>query len=447
MPAGDCVSEVTTTYTGVCVAAFVASRAGDVQPIAARAVITRKVSPVARLGLVDMVDNPVWLDQTGVIVSSPSVLCYIATEHAVARVRCLNYTKRTDIQLIYRLKGKLIFVATNQESDQPRIAVLKGKRILVTGATGFIGSQLAQRLHEQGAHVVTLERTPGKGARFAAAGIEVVRCNLLDSAQMETIIGAGVQVVMHLGAWLRGGPELLARSINVDATRSLAEVSSRFGIERFVFTSSIAVYGPHGDLDVDEDTITHVYGSYYGDSKIRAETALREITQRTGLPVVIVRPGMVYGPGSPGWTVRIARWAKKGRLPLVDGGRGTAYPIYITNLIDLLLLCATHPAAIGQTFNAVDDGPVTLAEFLGGYMQMIPSERAVRLPGWLLGAAAMIADMFLPGQGYRYLANQLRGRGQVSNRRAKDLLGWQPNVSLSEGLQHSEKWLRREGYL
>jgi nucleoside-diphosphate-sugar epimerase len=256
-----------------------------------------------------------------------------------------------------------------------------------------------------------------------------------------------VQVVMHLGAWLRGGPEHVARRINVEATRSLAEASSRFGVDRFVFTSSIAVYGPHGDLDVDEQTDVRPYGSPYGDSKILAEIALHEVSERDRLPVVIVRPGMVYGPGSPGWTVRIARWAKAGRLPLIDGGRGTAYPIYITNLIDLLVLCVTHPAAIGQTFNAVDDGPVTLAAFLGAYMRMVPTDRAIRLPGWLVSAAARTMDALTPGQGYSYLASQLRGRGQVLNHRAKELVGWQPRISLEEGLRCSEQWLRDEGLL
>lgn len=324
---------------------------------------------------------------------------------------------------------------------------LKGRRVLVTGATGFIGSNLARRLHQAGAQVLALERTPGKGARLAQLGIDVVQGDLTDPARMSQIVGDGVELVMHLGAWLRGESSREANQINVDATRRLAEACAQEGVNRFVFTSSISVYGPHGDRDVDEQTPLRPYGDAYGDSKIQAEAALRDIGQRIGLPYVIVRPGMVYGPESGGWTVRIARWAQAGRLPLVDGGRGAAYPIYIDNLIDLLLLCATHPAAEGQTFNAVDDGPVTLGEFFGGYMQMIPTERAIRLPGWPLQIAAALIDPFTPELNYRYVVNQMRGRGQVLNLHAKERLGWQPRVSLQEGLRRSEIWLRDQGIL
>jgi nucleoside-diphosphate-sugar epimerase len=218
-------------------------------------------------------------------------------------------------------------------------------------------------------------------------------------------------------------------------------------VERLVFTSSIAVYGPHGDQDVDERTTLKPYRDPYGDSKIAAEASLREVSSRTGLPVVIVRPGMVYGPGSPGGTKRLAKWAKRGQLPLVDGGRGTAYPVYIDNLIDLLLLCAVHPAAAGETFNAVDDGPVTLGEFLGAYMTMVPTDRAIRLPGWLVQGLAAVIDPLTPGVRLTYVASQMRGRGVVVNTHAKRQLGWQPKVSLAEGLQRSEEWLRAQGIL
>jgi nucleoside-diphosphate-sugar epimerase len=327
-------------------------------------------------------------------------------------------------------------------------STLEGKSILVTGATGFIGGHLARRLHAEGAKVIALERTPGKGDALAAAGIEVARGDITHGTQMQAIFADHhVQIVMHIAAWLGGRPLSNFRTVNVDATRQLAELSAAAGVSRFVFTSSIAVYGPHGDANVDETTPLTLYGSPYGDTKIQAEAALRETGQRTSLPYVIVRPGMVYGPGSPGWTVRLARLARRGQIPLIDGGRGTAYPIYIDNLIDLLLACATHPAAIGETFNGVDDGPVTMADFPGGYMAMIPTRRAIRLPGWLVKSAAAMANPFLPNAGLPYLANQLSGRGVVSNQKAKEMLGWSPQVSLKDGLSNSEAWLRETDIL
>jgi nucleoside-diphosphate-sugar epimerase len=116
-------------------------------------------------------------------------------------------------------------------------------------------------------------------------------------------------------------------------------------------------------------------------------------------------------------------------------------------LIDLYLLAATHPAAPGETFNAVDDGPVTLREFSEAYLRMIPTNRALRIPGWLLAPAAEVIDPFTPGTNYRYVVNQMRGRGQVLNTKSREVLGWIPQVGLQEGMQHSEEWLRTEGIL
>ncbi|MBN1310449.1 MAG: SDR family NAD(P)-dependent oxidoreductase [Anaerolineae bacterium] len=323
-----------------------------------------------------------------------------------------------------------------------------GKHILVTGATGFIGGYAARRLHADGAHVLALERTPGKGDSLAKAGIEIVKGDITDKAQVKAIFDKHqVQIVMHIAAWLRGRPLSNFQRVNVDATSHLAEISAEAGVNRFVFTSSIAVYGMHGDTNVDESTPLKPYGDPYGDTKIQAEERLKETAHNTGLTYVIVRPGMVYGPGSPGWTIRLAKWAKKGWLPIIDGGRGTAYPVYIDNLVDMLVTCATHPAAVGEIFNGTDDGPVTMGEFLGAYMEMVPTDRAIRLPGWALKGLAAVATPFFPEAKLSHYANQLCGRGLISNQKAKDQLGWSPKVSLKEGVARSEAWLRETGIL
>jgi nucleoside-diphosphate-sugar epimerase len=329
----------------------------------------------------------------------------------------------------------------------PEGVSLSGKTTLVTGATGFIGSYLSRRLHQSGAHVIALCRDRTQGSDLTRSGLDLVEGDIRDAEAMESIISGGVDIVFHLAAWLRGGSGGEAPAVNVEATRRLAELSARYGVQRFIFTSSIAVYGPHGDRTVDEATPLQTYNDPYGDSKIHAESAVKDVAAKTGLDYVIIRPGMVYGPGSPGWTKRLALWARKGQMPLVDGGRGTAFPVYIDNLIDLYLLAATHPAAPGETFNAVDDGHVTLGEFSGAYMRMIPTNRAIHLPGWLLTTLAAVVDPFIPGMNYRYVVNQMRGRGQVLNTKARVVLGWVPRVGLQEGIKRSEEWLRNEGIL
>jgi nucleoside-diphosphate-sugar epimerase len=328
------------------------------------------------------------------------------------------------------------------------ISSLSGKRVFVTGATGFIGGYLARRLHSEGAHVLALERTPGKGDALKELGIELVQGDITDHARMSEFIGQDVQIAMHIAGWLLGGHSAKdAEAINVTATRHLAQAASAAGVERFVYTSSVAVYGLQGDTNVDETVLVEPFGDPYGDTKIRAEEAIQEVSKKTGLAYSIVRPGVTYGPGAYDWTVRMVEWAKKGKIPLIGGGKGTFYPIYITDLIDLLVLCAVHPNAVGEVFNGLSDGPVTRAEFFGGYMKMIPTERAKRIPCWVAKLIAGIISPFFSRYNLRFLVDQNCGRGWISNQKAKDCLGWKPKVSLNDGMKRCEDWLRAQGIL
>lgn len=324
---------------------------------------------------------------------------------------------------------------------------LAGRRIFVTGATGYIGRALALRLHEEGAHVLALERTPGKGDDLRERGLDVVEGDINDAARMRQVLAQGVAVVMHIAAWLGGVDTSQAHPVNVTATENLATASAETGVRRFVFTSSIAVYGMRGGRDVDEGTPVEPFGYPYGDTKILAERAVQRVGRETALETVIVRPGMVYGPGARTWAVRLATWAKKGRMPLLGGGGASAFPIFIEDLVDLLLLTATHPAAAGEIFNAVNDGPTTMRDFLGAYMRMVPTTRAIRLPCWLARTAAFFAEPFIRQYRVAYIVSQLCEGGQISNRKARELLGWRQHTPLEEGLRRTEAWLRAEGIL
>ena len=104
---------------------------------------------------------------------------------------------------------------------------------------------------------------------------------------------------------------------------------------------------------------------------------MQRVKQDTGLQITIARLGMVYGPRSPGWSVRMFNLVRAGRAPLIGGNESTSYPVYVDNVLDGLLLCATHPAAVGETFFFVDD-PTTWAEYLGGFQAMLDKPPRLR---------------------------------------------------------------------
>ncbi len=324
---------------------------------------------------------------------------------------------------------------------------LAGKRIFITGATGFIGEYVAVAASNRGAKVIALERTAGKGAHLAELGIAVVRGDITDQSRMAEVFQRDITDVIHIAAVLSGVPKSVFHAVNVNATCGLAQLAAAADVDSFVYTSSIAVYGNFGDQDVDETWPLALYGDPYGDSKIRSELALIEICKETGLSYSIVRPGLVYGPKSPAWAIRLAKWAKAGRMPIIDGGAGLAYPVYIDNLVDLILTCVLHPAAHSQVFNGVDNGPTTLAEFLMPFLDMADTRRALRLPTSMARLGALVLNPFIPTRDLPYLVGQMLGKGEINNEKSKEVLGWQPKIDLEQGLGRTEAWLKEAGYL
>jgi len=323
---------------------------------------------------------------------------------------------------------------------------LRGLPVLVTGASGFIGGQLAERLlREDGARVV------GTGRRFlnetALQGEALVRADLRDAATRASLC-AGKQIVFHLAAWAGQGSDTTeAHAVNVEATRALAEAAARAGVQRFILVSTAAAYGLPDTDDVDELVpLATSQGDLYGRTKALGEQAALEVASRTGLALTIVRPGMVYGPGSKTWTVGMLRLLQKGVPMLFGDGSGHAFPVFIDDLLAMLRLAATHPQAPGEAFNA--SGPsVTWAQFLGYYARM--SGRSLRrLPMPVAKVLVQVNKLLHLGlpltvERLQYVSRRLN----FPTAKAERLLGWRQLVSLDAGMQHSEKWLRQSGYL
>lgn len=321
--------------------------------------------------------------------------------------------------------------------------------VLVTGASGFIGGRLAERLAtEEGARVTGTGRTFKDESRLRSAGVEIARADLRDTAEMARLC-EGKAVVVHLAAWLQrgSGGDAEAYAINVDATRALAEAASRAGVRRFVLVSSVAAYGLPPVDTIDESVPVDVaQPDLYGRSKALGERAVLEVAARSSLSLSIVRPAMVYGPGSPGWTVQMLRLVQKG-VPVIFGdGQGHAYPVYIDDVVDMLMLAATRPEASGETFNA-SDASVDWETFFG-YFGRMSGKKPRRVP--LLAARVFShlnerLHLGIPLTVDRLAVYQRKFRYPTA--KAERLLGWKVRVQLEEGMRRSEAWLRESGRL
>ncbi|WP_404413634.1 SDR family oxidoreductase [Vreelandella aquamarina] len=302
--------------------------------------------------------------------------------------------------------------------------------LLVTGVTGFVGSQLFARLKAQErCHVV------GAGRRVNAQEDQVVIDGLRADTQWREVL-ANQTVVIHTAARAHimkdeeSDPLSEYRKVNVDGTLNLAKQAAEVGVRRFVFISSIKVNGeqtPKGkpftadNVPAPEDP--------YGVSKLEAEAGLHEIGSETGMEVVIIRPPIVYGPGVKGNFASMIKLVEKG-LPMPFGAiHNKRSLVALDNLVDLIITCIDHPAAANQVFLAGDGQDVSTTELLYGVGRALGKPtRLIPLPaGMLMFGAGLL--------GKKAFAQRLLGSLQVDISKARNLLGWQPPLSVEEGLR------------
>jgi nucleoside-diphosphate-sugar epimerase len=321
--------------------------------------------------------------------------------------------------------------------------------VLITGANGFIAGHLAERLLGGGWRVRGTVRQAGAAAWLAALGMEVVEADLLQPENLLRAV-AGCRAVVHAAAWT-GGPDLspaLAWSTNVTGTGHALHAAAAAGVERFVYLSSVAVYGVNRAPVIDETAPTPAVGQLYPDSKIAAERVVRE----SGVPFVIIRPASTYGPRGTAWTLGPIEAIKHNHLTLLGRDEGWVTPGYIDNVVDGLLLALAQRAALGNTFNLCDDRSVTYREFYMAYAAMLGRTSLPTVPGWF----ARLARTQPANVARRMTGRQPIGRWSLHFRcnpsrfsvdRAKRVLGYQPRVSFEDGMRRTESWLRSAGHL
>jgi nucleoside-diphosphate-sugar epimerase len=299
-------------------------------------------------------------------------------------------------------------------------------KLLVTGATGFVGTALRARLAASRHEVVPAVR--GK----SGLPHEVVVGNLDASTDWRPAL-AGCDVVVHLAARVHvmddtaQDPLTLYRETNTEAMLNLARQAVDAGVKRFVFISTIKVNGEGRDAAYRE-TDAPAPADAYAISKWEAERGLHRIAADTGLEVVILRPPLVYGPGVKANFLRLMRTVARGWPRPLGAIRNRRSLLYLGNFVDAIRLCVEHPAAAGQTF-LLDDGEAVstpdliraLAHAMGRPARLLAVPVGVlELAGALLGKRAAVA--------------RLTGSLYVDSSAIRSRLGWVVPYSLQQGL-------------
>jgi nucleoside-diphosphate-sugar epimerase len=255
---------------------------------------------------------------------------------------------------------------------------LAGQKVLVTGATGFIGGRLVERLVlEHGAEVRALVRNlagAARLARFPSGSVTVLRGDVTNPADLETAM-QGCDRVFHC-AYGTSGSQKHRAWVNTEGTRRVLAAAQTAKARRIVYLSTLMVYGQTGDGDLDETAPRQRFGNPYSDSKLEAE----RIALSSGLPVAVIQPTAVYGPFGGVWTETVLRSLKAGRQILINGGDGMANPVYVDDLVSAMLLAAVKEEAVGEAFLVSSDEPVTWREMFGRFERMLGGgERTVDL--------------------------------------------------------------------
>ena len=307
-------------------------------------------------------------------------------------------------------------------------------KVLLTGGSGFIGKALAESLLKKDYGLVVATRD----VRIApCTDIEMIVYRDLQSLEQIVTPAMAIDVVIHTAARVHvmdetsQNPIQAFREVNVVGTLNFARQAADSGVKRFIFVSSIKVNGEStkpGECFVEEDD-GYIPSDPYGLSKYEAEQCLLELAKQTGMEVVIIRPPLVYGPGVKANFLTMMQWINRGiPLPLgkIDNKRSL---VALDNLVSFIIHCIEHPKAANEIFLISDGEDVSTTELLTKVAKAFHKKpMLIPVPVTLMQFAAKIV-----GKGD--IADRLFGSLQIDNSKARELLDWNPVITMDEQLK------------
>jgi nucleoside-diphosphate-sugar epimerase len=325
-------------------------------------------------------------------------------------------------------------------------------RLAVTGSTSGVGMRLVEMALAAGHEVAGLVRDPGRedARRLGGLGVRLVHGDLDATAALAELC-RGADVALHLAAHVgdKGTPEQFEQ-VNVTGTRNVVEAAAAMGVRRFVHLSSVAVYGRPRHGRVTEEWPTKMIGLPYEDTKTEAERLAFRRGGLLGLEVAAVRPPIIYGPHDRNFMPRAVKALRGRRFLLVDGGRKPLNVVWVDHVVEVLLLAASHPAAVGQAFNVMDEVD-TMPPSVREVGEIIARECGLPRPLLSIPAPAAravarvveqlwnVAGAAGPAPITPFVVTLMTREVVYDSSKAVALLGWGPKIRAAEGLARAAR--------
>jgi dihydroflavonol-4-reductase len=325
-------------------------------------------------------------------------------------------------------------------------------RVALTGASGYTGGRLLQALTARGDEVVALVRPQSITERLRSLASRVVEGTLGDASAAARLV-EDVDAVVHVAAVYRtaGHPDSYYRQVNVVGTERRLEAAARRGVRRFVHTSTVGVHG-HVERPPADETAPYAPGDIYQATKAEAERLALDFHRRRGVPVTIVRPGAIYGPGETRF-LKLFRAIARGRYAVVGSGRTFYHPVFVDDLVDGFLLALDRPEAVGEPFlicgpsyASQSELAALIAKHTGG--RVLPFRIPARPIQWAgdLVEAVCVPLGLEPPLHRRRVDFWTKSRAFTIDK-ARRLLGYEPKVDLDEGIARTAASYREAGWL
>jgi len=325
-------------------------------------------------------------------------------------------------------------------------------KVLVTGATGFIGRNLITRLVSEGRDVRAFTLPNDETSAIGRSGAEIVHGDVLDSQSVKQA-ASNCRQIFHLAARTEasGASSKDFTEVNVQGTEHVAQAALSVGVDRLVFCSSGALYGRDiRNRAINEETVP-VPDSPYGRSKFEAERVLLSYHRRDGLPVVLARTSAVLGPGAMSW-LNLFRTIAAGRFRLIGEGDNYHHTGDITDIVEGLTLCGSIPGIEGQTCILAGADPVRLQNLVQTIAKAIGApEFPTNLPALPFRLYEMASRHLYLWTGHRLpRADRIDlylGDRAFDLSRSRRMLGYAPKIGTKEAVRRTAEWFEEQGYL